>query len=96
VSGLPLVRTSERGAFNRCRWAWNMSYNERLRQRRDRPVLRFGTLIHAALADYYVVGRRRGPDPIKAFIKHYEKDVAEAGEFMLMVGDEYEDPEGYS
>jgi hypothetical protein len=94
LSGLPLVRTSERGAFNRCRWAWDMSYNQRLRQRRDRPVLRFGTLIHKALADYYVIGRRRGADPIKSFVKHYEADVKEAGEFMLMVADEYEDPEG--
>jgi PD-(D/E)XK nuclease superfamily len=71
-----------------------MSYNERLRQRQDRPVLRFGTLIHRALADYYVIGRRRGADPIKSFIKHYEEDVARAGEFMMLVGDEYEDPEG--
>lgn len=91
---LPLVRTSERSSFNNCRWAWNLSYGQRLRQRRDKPVLRFGTLVHAALADYYVVGRRRGADPVKSFIKHYEKDVAEAGEFMLIVNDEYEDPEG--
>lgn len=91
---LPLVRTSERSAFNRCRWAWDMSYNNRLRQRRDRPVLRFGTLIHRALADYYVIGRRRGADPVKSFLKYYEEDVKRAGEFMVLVGDEYEDPEG--
>lgn len=78
-----LVRTSERSAFKKCRWAWDLSFNQGLRQRRDAPVLRFGTLIHEALAEWYVPGRKRGRDPVAAFLKFYERDVAAAGEFVI-------------
>src|SRR5882672_4620751 len=78
-----LVRTSERSAFKRCRWAWNLSYEEGLRQRRDAPVLRFGTLIHEALARYYIKGKKRGMDPAKAFVKVYDADIKVAGEFAV-------------
>jgi hypothetical protein len=78
-----LVRTSERSAFKRCRWAWNLSFEERLRQRRDAPVLRFGTLVHEALAMYYVKGKKRGLHPAKAFRKVYDADIKVAGEFAV-------------
>lgn len=78
-----LVRTSERSAFKRCRWAWDKSFNEGLRQKRDAPVLRFGTLVHEALAAYYVKGTKRGPHPAETFQAVYDREVAEIGEFGL-------------
>jgi hypothetical protein len=78
-----LIRTSERSSFKRCRWAWNFSYNQNLRISRPKPVLRFGTLCHEALAEYYVKGKKRGTHPAKAFLKVYERDVAEYGEFVI-------------
>lgn len=79
-----LVRTSERSAFKKCRWMWDLSFNQGLRQRRDGPVLRFGSLIHEALAAYYVPGRKRRPQIlVPAFVKAYERDVLEAGEFVV-------------
>ena len=81
-----LVRTSERTSFNRCRWAWDLSFNKKLRQRRDAPVLRFGTLCHEALAAYYKVGKKRGPHPAKTFLQVYERDVRESGEFAILAG----------
>lgn len=78
-----LIRTSEQQSYNRCKWAWDLSYNKKLRQKRPGPVLRFGTIVHEALAAYYIPGRKRGEHPAKAFIKAYEKDVAEAGEFVI-------------
>lgn len=87
-SGQPrLVRTSERSAFKKCRWAWNLSFNEGLRQRRDAPVLRFGSLVHLALAAWYIPGRTRGSNPVQAFLKAYDDDVREAGDFVVYAED---------
>jgi PD-(D/E)XK nuclease superfamily len=86
-----LVRTSERTSFKHCRWAWDLSYNRQLRQRRDSPPLRFGTLAHLALADYYIKGKKRGEHPARSFEKYYEQDVREAGEFAVYDSDGYED-----
>ena len=88
VTSPPLIRTSERAAFNRCRWAWNLSYLQELRPKRSGPALRFGTLVHEALAAYYKIGRKRGPHPSKTFLEVYERDVKEAGEFFVYNEDE--------
>jgi Zierdtviridae exonuclease len=86
-----LVRTSERTAYKRCRWAWDMSFNHGLRQRRDAPVLRFGTLVHQALAGYYLPGTQRGPHPADLFLDLYEEEVKEAGAFNLKYDDGLDD-----
>lgn len=79
-----LVRTSERSAFKKCRWSWDLSFNQGLRQTRDAPVLRFGSLIHEALAEYYVPGKKRKPKVlVPAFRRAYERDVFAAGEFVV-------------
>lgn len=63
---------------------WDLSFNQGLRQRRDGPVLRFGTLVHKALAEYYVKGKKRNPKVlVPAFIKAYDQDVSQAGEFVV-------------
>jgi hypothetical protein len=82
-SGIIKVRTSERTAFRRCRWAWDRSFNQELRQRREAPVLRFGSLVHEALAAYYKLGSARGPHPAVTFALLYDREVARAGEFYV-------------
>lgn len=67
---LPLLRQSERGAFKRCNWAWYQQY-----VLRHKPIVEhkdaadFGTLIHVALAEYYIPGTVRGPHPGDTFDK---------------------------
>src|SRR5262245_57399938 len=78
-----LIRTSEQQSYNRCKWAWDLSYNQRLRQKRPGPVLRFGTLVHEALAEWYIPGRKRGEHPARAFVRVYDQHVAETGEFVI-------------
>lgn len=85
--GLPMLRTSERGTFKRCRWKWWMEFEETLKPKTDIPPLRFGSLIHLALADYYIKGIRRGPHPAKSFAKHYEAEAKRQGEFGFRVDD---------
>jgi hypothetical protein len=47
--------------------------------------LRFGTLIHAALAAYYIPGQKRGPHPARTFKQLYKQDAEAAGEFGFKV-----------
>lgn len=75
ASKVPLLRTSEGTSFDRCRWAWNLGYNEELQPVRQAPALRFGTLVHAALEKRYPPGIRRGPNPAETFEKLYLKDL---------------------
>lgn len=66
-SGLPLLRTSERGTFKRCRWLYKLEYIDRLKPNTDSPPLMFGSMIHIALAGYYKKGIKRGPHPAGLF-----------------------------
>lgn len=84
---LPMLRTSERSTFKRCRWKWYHEFEEILKPRTPVPPLRFGSLVHMALADYYVKGIRRGPHPAKSFAKHYEAEAKRQGEFGFRVDD---------
>lgn len=86
-AGLPLLRTSERGTFKRCRWKWWMEFEEVLKPKTDIPPLRFGSLIHKALADYYKPGLKRGVHPARAFAKHYEAELREQEAFGFKVAD---------
>jgi len=82
------LRTSERTTFERCRYLWYLNYVLRRRPNIDRPPLRFGSLIHAALAAYYVPGDRRGPHPARTFKKLYQQDADAAGEFGYRVDED--------
>lgn len=73
-----LLRTSERTAFKRCRFAWDITYNKGLKPHVDAPALRFGTLVHKALELRYPPGTKRGPHPAKTFERLYEKELEEA------------------
>ena len=85
--GLPMLRTSERGTFKRCRWKWWMEFEETLKPKTDVPPLRFGSLIHMALADYYKKGVRRGPKPSDSFLRYYDEEAKAQGEFGFRVDD---------
>lgn len=78
LSGLPLLRTSERLAFRRCHWKWWLEFEDQVKPRVDVPPLRFGTLLHSALAAYYKPGVRRGPHPAKTFEVEYDNDLTDA------------------
>lgn len=87
LNGLPMLRTSERSTFKRCRWKWWMEFEEILKPKSPVPPLRFGSLIHLALADYYKKGKRRGPHPAESFIRHYDEEAKAQGEFGFRVDD---------
>jgi hypothetical protein len=52
------------------------------------PPLRFGTLMHKALAAYYKPGIRRGPHPTLTFQKEYELECERAETFGFRVDDD--------
>jgi hypothetical protein len=81
---LPMLRTSERGTFKRCRWKWYMEFHEKLKPQTDVPPLRYGMLIHASLASRYRVGIRRGPHPRPIFEKLFEENLAEVAKASKM------------
>jgi len=76
---LPMVRTSERASMKGCEFAWDLRFNKRLQPDYAAPALRFGTLIHKALAAYYVPGVKRGEHPAIAFERFYEEDLNKQG-----------------
>jgi len=82
-----MLRTSERTTFKRCRWKWWMEFEEVLKPTTPVPPLRFGSLIHLALRDYYKKGVRRGPDPAESFLKYYDEEAKAQGEFGFKVDD---------
>lgn len=88
IDGLPMLRTTERGTFKRCRWKWWMEFEERLKPKTDVPPLRFGNLIHGALRSYYPPGRKRGPRPWITFEKLYEEECKEQEAFGFRVDED--------
>jgi len=64
VNNLPILRTSERGAFKRCAFRWWLEYRNGYRQRSPQAdALWFGIGVHEALAQWYQKGKRRGEHP---------------------------------
>jgi hypothetical protein len=72
------LRTSERTSFKRCRFAWEIAYNMRLKPKVSAPPLRFGSLVHKAMELRYPPGIKRGPHPAETFLKEYERELDEA------------------
>lgn len=86
-----LVRTSERTTFKECRQKWWWGYEERWSTNRERPALRFGSLIHEALEVYYKPGKRRGKHPARAFEDIYRAEIEAGHPTLWMKGDENSD-----
>jgi len=86
---LPLLRTSERGSYTRCREQWHNSSVLRITRSRTGNALRFGSMVHTALEEYYVPGIKRGPHPAGTFLREYDKAAQEAGyDFSIRDEDE--------
>lgn len=87
-----MVRTSERSTFKECRQRWWWGYNLRLAKAGPpSAALRFGTLVHQALAAYYKPGIRRGPHPATTFSKLYEAELLQGWPQLYLHGDEFDD-----
>lgn len=69
------LRNSERQAFTTCPQKWDWGYNDRLKARTPTPALRFGTLIHGALEEFYKPGVKRGPKPAATFQRLYAEEL---------------------
>jgi hypothetical protein len=67
-----MLRTSERATFRRCLQKWEWSYLRGLEPVRFRGALSFGSMVHAALAAWYVPGRKRGQHPAEVFLELYD------------------------
>jgi hypothetical protein len=80
-NNIPRLRTSERSTFKACEFRWYFTYGIGKQVITPAPSLRFGTLIHAALAKYYKKGVKRGPNPAKTFARLYEKELVEQESF---------------
>src|SRR3954468_24333171 len=72
-ANLPMVRNSERMTFKRCQQQWYWGWIDQLKPIEEAPPLKFGDLVHRALARYYKPGIKRGPHPAKVFERLYEK-----------------------
>jgi len=87
------IRTSERSTFMRCPQKWEWSYLQRLKPNYTSPPLRFGSLVHDALAEYYRPNKtaaiKRGPHPAKTFDRLYVAQL-EAGMSEFGMVDESE------
>jgi hypothetical protein len=68
-----------------------MEFEEVLKPTTPFPPLRFGSLIHLALRDYYRKGIRRGPHPAASFRQAYAREIEAQGEFGFRVQDLEED-----
>lgn len=74
---LPLLRTSERAAFQRCPQAWYWSYVEGLTPIAEKKIAAdFGSITHLALAEYYPPGTKRGPHPAETWLTAAQGQVA--------------------
>lgn len=94
---LPMVRTSERTTLMRCSRKWWWSYEERLKPNAVSAPLKFGDMVHQALAAYYLPepdsrtrGKKpkRGPHPAKTFRDLYLQQDTEGIGFGFGTQDE--------
>jgi hypothetical protein len=70
------LRNSERGSWKTCRWRWSWTWRDGLQARETPIALRFGDLVHQALAAYRPPGRKFGPHPAKTFERLYMEQAA--------------------
>jgi hypothetical protein len=70
-----LMRNSERSTFLTCRHRWALTWVLGRQTINQPTALRFGDLVHQALAAYYIPGRKRGPAPAETFARLYEEQA---------------------
>lgn len=71
ADGKYILRTGERSTWKRCRQKWHWSFVECLEPYVSANPLRFGWLVHEALAAWYIPGQTRGEHPAKVFDRMY-------------------------
>jgi len=86
---IPQLRNSERLQFATCPQAWFWSYEWKLKPKTQKPALRFGSLVHSAMEQFYLPGLKRGPRPAVTFLKEYEAQLAEYGSMGVYDDDEW-------
>jgi hypothetical protein len=74
-----MVRTTERRMFAQCRQRWWWTFVECLQPIDAAAPLKFGDIVHQALALYYKPGKRRGPHPAKSFIQVLDEQFEDFG-----------------
>lgn len=74
------LRNSERSAWNQCRQMWFWSYVDTIKPNSAAAPLRFGDLVHRALAEWYIPGRKRGIHPARTFEGLLRAQQEELGE----------------
>lgn len=74
---LPIVTTSSRSLMKKCPQAWWWKYVDGYQDKdSDSPdALWFGIGVHLALAEWYQLGKKRGPHPADTFQKWAGKEV---------------------
>ena len=72
---LVLLRNSERSTFRRCRQKWDWSYGRGLEPKQSGKALTFGSMVHDALAQWYIPGKVRGRNPAEAFLELYDTEA---------------------
>ncbi len=75
ANGPIILRTSERRDFKRCVWRWHMGWRQGLRPFRDSNPLWFGIGVHEALANWYLLGKKRGPHPAETWRKYIKEEA---------------------
>lgn len=71
-----MMRNSERGTLKRCPQRWWWSYVEGLKPNKTNTKLWMGTGVHIALAEWYQLGKKRGPHPVETwneYVDHSER-----------------------
>lgn len=76
MTELMKLRNSERSTWKTCRWRWSWTYRDGLQAVQAPYALRFGDLIHQALAAYRPPGRKFGPAPAQTFERLYLEQAA--------------------
>lgn len=79
--GRVLLRNSERSSYLRCRQKWQWGWLDGWTPKVAAPALRFGTLVHEALAAYYKPGKKRGPAPAETFVQLYDEEMKLASKY---------------
>lgn len=93
---LPVITTSERSLFKRCPQAWWWRYREGYQVRGDSPdALWFGIGVHVAMAEWYQMGKKRGPHPAQTFKLWVRDEIREIRASLPVESEWYDEPKYY-
>lgn len=89
MADIPSLGTSERAAFKKCVFRWNLEYRMGYQPKfRQADALWFGIGVHESLAAWYLKGKRRGPHPADTFETWVGDEIAFAKTYLTDTFDE--------